>query len=429
MAKANFMISEIIGKIRDQLEIDVDEIEFVVTSLSNGHMNDAQAGAFAMAVLCRDLSPKSVIELTRSMRDSGEVLAWDVDGKIVDKHSTGGVGDCVSLALAPILASAGLYVPMISGRGLGHTGGTLDKLEAIKGFSTALPHDKMQSQLKSVGAVMASASKQIAPADKRLYAVRDVTGTVPARPLIVSSILSKKLAAGLDELVLDVKFGAGAFMKSKNSARDLAECLVLTSVKLGCPAKALITNMDIPLATSVGNALEVAEILNLLEGQIDSRLYQVTRELCSEFGVHNVDEIVQSGRAMETFEKMVSAQGGPNGASNIRKSLEDAKYVEDFVAPRDIEFNGFNAYEVGMAVVEIGGGRTNPNDKIDLSVGIAHIASPKKIRKGDLMARIHCNSKVDAVLAKNRLNLAIERAVVSDKPSIDEQLILDKVTS
>ncbi|MEP1253734.1 MAG: thymidine phosphorylase, partial [Alphaproteobacteria bacterium] len=251
----------IIAKLRRGTEPDRDELTWFAAGLADGSVSDAQAGAFAMGVCLRGLGEEGRVALTLAMRNSGDTLRWDLPGPVLDKHSTGGVGDCVSLVLAPALAACGAYVPMISGRGLGHTGGTLDKMEAIPGLRTGLDEARFRQVVDVAGCAIVSATADIAPADKRLYAVRDVTATVESLDLITASILSKKLAAGLQGLVLDVKVGSGAFMKTPDDARDLAEALVTTANMAGCPTSAIISDMNQPLAPSLGNALEVADVM------------------------------------------------------------------------------------------------------------------------------------------------------------------------
>ncbi|WP_102109913.1 thymidine phosphorylase, partial [Oceaniglobus roseus] len=290
--------------------------------LADGRVSDAQAGAFAMAACLNGLGEGGAVALTEGMRDSGDVLAWDLPGPVVDKHSTGGIGDPVSLVLAPALAALGCYVPMISGRGLGHTGGTLDKLEAIPDLSTDLPEERFRAVVGEVGCAIVSATARIAPADRRLYAIRDVTGTVDSLDLITASILSKKLAAGLGALVLDVKCGSGAFMADLDAARALARALVDTANGAGCPTLALITDMDQPLAGALGNALELHEVIACLRGATDTPLAGVTLalggELLSLAGVSATPEAgqaalratLQDGRAAERFARMTAAMGG-----------------------------------------------------------------------------------------------------------------------
>ncbi len=273
----------IIARIRDGGTPSAAELSWFAAGLASGAVSDAQAGAFAMAVLLKGIGEAGRVALTRAMRDSGKVLEWDLPGPVLDKHSTGGIGDCVSLALAPALAACGAYVPMISGRGLGHTGGTLDKLESIPGFRTGLSEEQLRRQLTEVRCAIVSASPEIAPADRRLYAIRDVTGTVESVDLITASILSKKLAAGLEALVLDVKCGSGAFMKTLDEAEELANALVSAAQGAGCMTSALITDMSQPLATAAGNALEVIEVMETLTGtSVNAALWDLTVALGGE---------------------------------------------------------------------------------------------------------------------------------------------------
>ncbi|NJM82803.1 MAG: thymidine phosphorylase, partial [Tabrizicola sp.] len=273
----------VIATIRDGGQPTAEALRWFAEGLASGAVTDAQAGAFAMAVLLKGLGEQGRVALTRGMRDSGKVLAWDLPGPVVDKHSTGGIGDSVSLLLAPALAACGAYVPMISGRGLGHTGGTLDKLEAIPGFRTGLAEDVLRAQMGSVHCAIVAASADLAPADKRLYAIRDISGTVESIDLITASILSKKLAAGLEALVLDVKCGSGAFMKTPARAEALARALVSTAQGAGCMTTALITDMSQPLATAAGNALEVIEVMETLTGtSVNGALWDVTAALGGE---------------------------------------------------------------------------------------------------------------------------------------------------
>jgi thymidine phosphorylase len=273
----------VIACIRDGGRPTPDQIAWFAQGIASGAVTDAQAGAFAMAVLLKGLSDEGRVALTRAMRDSGRVMQWNLPGPVLDKHSTGGIGDCVSLLLAPALAVCGAYVPMISGRGLGHTGGTLDKLEAIPGFRTGLGEDAFRAQVADIGCAIVAASADLAPADKRLYAIRDVTGTVESIDLITASILSKKLAAGLEALVLDVKCGSGAFMKTPERAEALARALVATAQGAGCMTSALITDMTQPLATAAGNALEVIEVMETLTGtSVNAALWDLTAALGGE---------------------------------------------------------------------------------------------------------------------------------------------------
>jgi thymidine phosphorylase len=315
----------IIATLRDGGRPGTDEITWFAQGIANGMVTDAQAGAFAMAVLLNGLGDEGRVALTRAMRDTGRVMEWSLPGPVVDKHSTGGIGDCISLLLAPALAACGAYVPMISGRGLGHTGGTLDKLEAIPGFRTGLGEAAFRAQVADIGCAIVAASADLAPADKRLYAIRDMTGTVESVDLITASILSKKLASGLEALVLDVKYGSGAFMKTPARAEELARALVDTAQGAGCMTSALITDMSQPLATAAGNALEVIEVMETLTGtSVNTALWDLTAALGGEVlalaglaadaadGEGRIAQALESGAAAECFGRMPAF--GPRGA-------------------------------------------------------------------------------------------------------------------
>lgn len=404
----------IIEKLRDGSEPSQAELNWFANGLANGAVSDAQAGAFAMAVFVRGLSEEARVALTLAMRDSGDVLKWDVGGPVVDKHSTGGIGDCVSLLLAPMLAAVGVANPMISGRGLGHTGGTLDKLEAIPGVSTAVDEIKFRRMVDEIGCAIVSASSRIAPADKKLYAVRDVTGTVESIDLITASILSKKLAAGLNALILDVKCGSGAFMQSPEDARALAESLVTTAKGAGCPTVALITDMNQPLASAAGNSLEIVEIMEALTEPENSRLVDLTLALGAELlvlaGIDTAPEVaavklrdvLQSGAAAEKFDAMVQALGGPSEFSaNWRQRLPEASVIREIPAPSPGSITGFDGHAIGMAVVRLGGGRMREGDRIDSSVGFSDIlALGTEVEKGQPVARLHAASEKAALAAE-----------------------------
>ncbi|MEC7964314.1 MAG: thymidine phosphorylase, partial [Pseudomonadota bacterium] len=335
----------IIVKLREKQEVSREELAWFARGLSDRTVSDAQAGAFAMAALLNGMSEEGRVGLTLAMRDSGDVMHWDLDRPVIDKHSTGGVGDCVSLVLAPALAACGGYVPMISGRGLGHTGGTLDKLEAIPGYRTGLSEEQFKDVVAKAGCAIVSASGEVAPADKRLYAVRDVTGTVESLDLITASILSKKLAAGLEGLVLDVKVGSGAFMKTADDARALAEALVSTANAAGCPTTALITDMNQPLAPELGNALEVASSMQVLTGAVEGPLFELSAELGgvalanaglakdATDGAEKMRAAIRSGQAAEVFGRMVAAQGGPvQFVENWARFLPEAPVIREVTA-------------------------------------------------------------------------------------------------
>ncbi|MFT6447528.1 MAG: thymidine phosphorylase, partial [Sulfitobacter pontiacus] len=320
----------ILSKLRHRRSLNREELVWFAMALADGRVSDAQAGAFAMGVCQVGLSDVGRVALTLAMRDSGRVFDWDLNGPVLDKHSTGGVGDCVSLVLAPALAACGAYVPMISGRGLGHTGGTLDKLEAIPGVNTTLDEAQFRAVVAKAGCAIVSATDGIAPADKRLYAVRDVSSTVDSLDLITASILSKKLAAGLDGLVLDVKVGSGAFMKDLAQAQALATALTKTANASGCRTTAVISDMSQPLVPSLGNALEVAEVMRVLTGHNKGPIVSVCAALGGvllanaglagdvQVGADMIVQAIRSGRAAERFGVMIAAMGGP------------AKFVENW---------------------------------------------------------------------------------------------------
>ncbi|PVH29067.1 thymidine phosphorylase [Pararhodobacter oceanensis] len=398
-------------------------VAWFAAGLASGQVSDAQAGAFAMAALLRGLSEETRVALTLAMRDSGNVLAWDLPGPVIDKHSTGGVGDSISLLLAPVLAECGGYVPMVSGRGLGHTGGTLDKLESIPGFLTDTSEDRLRALMSEVGCAIVSASARIAPADKRLYAVRDVTGTVSSVDLITASILSKKLAAGLDALVLDVKTGSGAFLPSAEQAQALAKSLVETANGAGCKTSALITDMDRPLALCAGNALEVAEVMDTLTGTAPTaRLIDLTAALCGEVlalsgladnaeaGATKARETLTSGAAAARFERMVAAQGGPKDFSrSYAQHLPTAPVIRDVPAPHSGILTRYDTRALGEAVVHLGGGRLKGGDIIDPRVGFSHIAAPgTELGPDTPIARVHAADEASADTAIAALQAACQ---------------------
>lgn len=430
----------ILTHLRDKKTLTQDEITWFANGLATGAVSDAQAGAFAMAALLNGLAEPEKVMLTLAMRDSGDVLQWDMPGPVVDKHSTGGVGDTVSLPLAPALAACGTYVPMISGRGLGHTGGTLDKLEAIPGYQTDIGIERMRQIVGDIGCAIVSASGQIAPADKRLYAVRDVTGTVESIDLITASILSKKLAAGLENLVLDVKVGSGAFMKTITDARALAQSLVSTANGAGCNTSALITDMNQPLASSLGNALEVMEAVELLTaGHADSPMAKATLALGGEAlvlsglakdrtkGAAMIGDVIIDGRAAELFGAMVTAQGGPADFVDRRRDrLPAAPVVRDVMAVQSGRVLEIDGEALGLAVVHLGGGRLVDGAKIDPSVGLARV-----VRLGEVvdeytpLAIIHAANPQDAESAANAVRAAI---TVGDGQTTSQPLVHERIT-
>ncbi|WP_371154377.1 thymidine phosphorylase [Jannaschia sp. 2305UL9-9] len=418
---------------------DVRDLTAFAEGLADGSVSDAQAGAFAMGVCHTPLLPDGRAALTRAMRDGGEVLQWDLPGPVIDKHSTGGVGDCVSLILAPALAACGAYVPMISGRGLGHTGGTLDKLSAIPGFRTEMQTDEVQAIVARVGCAIVGATADIAPADRRLYAVRDVTGTVESLDLIVASILSKKLAEGLEALVLDVKTGSGAFMSDPVAARALAQALVETGQANGVMTSAIVTDMSQPAATSAGNALEVIAAMEALTDpgtRRSARLVALTRALGGEAlalgglaadaqdGAARIDAALTSGAAAEIFGRMVAAQNGPTDfLERWRDRLPAAPVVAELRADRPGVIGRIDARALGEIVVTLGGGRQREDDIIDPTVGISHIAQlGAVVTEGQPLARIHASDSEIAEEAATRVALAIEmeQGAVTPPPLVQE---------
>jgi thymidine phosphorylase len=404
-------IPVILSKVRDGIVLSPAELNGFAQGLASGDVSDSQAGAFAMAVCVNGLTENERIGLTLAMRDSGKVQEWNLPGPVLDKHSTGGVGDNVSLILAPALAVCGAYIPMISGRGLGHTGGTLDKLEAIPGYQTSVSEDDFQSIVAKVGCAIVGAREGIAPADKRLYAIRDITSTVESIDLITASILSKKLAAGLEGLVLDVKIGNGAFISDPSDARILARSLVNGAKGTGCKTAALLTDMEQPLAPVAGNSLEIKNALEFLCGLKDfPRLREVTVALGGQLltlgglasdvkeGEGNIVQALTDGRAAECFARMVSALGGPTDLlDNFSKRLPQASFVTDLHATESGFISEINVRALGHAVIELGGGRKQQDDILDLSVGLDQMAERgQAVSSGDLLCRIHAKDEKSA---------------------------------
>jgi len=411
----------ILAKLREGEPVTEAEIFWFANGLASGEVTDAQAGAFAMAVCTKGLSQQARVQLTTAMRESGDVLKWRLDGPVLDKHSTGGVGDCVSLVLAPALAACGAFVPMISGRGLGHTGGTLDKLESIPGYRTQISVDDLQELVADIGCAIVGASGDIAPADRRLYAVRDVTSTVESIDLITASILSKKLAAGLESLVLDVKVGTGAFMERAEDALALAQSLVDTSQGAGCMTSALITDMNQPLVPSAGNALEVIEVMNALtSGDTTSPMMRLTQALGGEVlalgglaadaadGEGRIAEAITSGRAADLFGDMVAALGGPHDfIERWRDRLPAAPVMVDVHPEQGGFVTGINTRALGEVVVHLGGGRLTQVDKLNLAVGLSDIARiGDKADPGWPLARIHAASEEAAQAVAGQVRAA-----------------------
>lgn len=429
----------IIAAKRDNLGLSDAEIQWFANGLSSGDVSDAQAGAFAMAVLLNGMDAGERVALTRAMRDSGNVLAWDLPGPVLDKHSTGGIGDNVSLMLAPALAVCGAYVPMISGRGLGHTGGTLDKLDAIPGYRTEVSVSETRRVTSEIGCAIVGASADIAPADKRLYAVRDVTGTVESLDLICASILSKKLAAGLEGLVLDVKAGSGAFLTGMDQAVELAEALVEVAQGAGCKTAALVTDMNEPLASCAGNALEIANAVAFLRGDaIDSRLWDVTVSLggalleigglCERAaeGQAMIAAAFQSGAAAQKFGQMVSELGGPKDfMENAANHLPRAPVVGEVVAPYSGFISAIDARKLGLAVVGLGAGRQRQGDLLDYATGLDQIAGlGTHVEAGDPITIVHAASTDDLAAAEAAILAACD---IGDAVTVEGELIVKRI--
>jgi thymidine phosphorylase len=422
----------VIAAIRDGRGLDGPGAALIAQGLADGSVSDAQAGAFAMAVLTRGTGDAGRIFLTRAMRDSGHVLHWDLPGPVVDKHSTGGIGDTVSLILAPLLAASGVYVPMISGRGLGHTGGTLDKLEAIPGFLCDQPEGALRRITREVGCAIVAAGGDVAPADRRLYAIRDESGTVESIDLITASILSKKLAAGLDALVLDVKAGSGAFLKSPEQARRLARALVETANGAGCKTSALVTDMDQPLARSAGNALEVAEAVRVLRGE-KGALRDLTLELSAEClrlagrDPAGLTARLDNGEAAEVFGRMVAAQGGPRDFLDRPDSfLKPANVIRPVPAPEG-RVGRINVAALGHAVLALGGGRIRSGERIDHSVGLTGLAKLGETVGPDApLAILHAADDTAAEIAIAAVQAAyVLKDVAEAGPLVRERVTLE----
>jgi thymidine phosphorylase len=414
---------EIIRKKRDGRALSADEIAAFIDGLTSNRISEGQAAAFAMAVFFNGLTREETVALTRAMTESGRRLErHDLDGPVVDKHSTGGVGDKVSLILAPVVAACGAYVPMISGRGLGHTGGTLDKLESIPGYDTAPDLDRLRAALSATGCAIIGQTDDLAPADRHLYAIRDVTATVESTPLIVASILSKKLAAGLHGLVMDVKVGSGAFLPSLEAARELARELVEVAQGAGLPCSALLTDMNECLGRTAGNALEVREAIRVLRGEADEPgLREVTLALAAELLVlggvvqdqaaaaTTAARALESGAAAERFARMVAALGGPNDLlERPDRHLPKAPVRQEVRIERAGVVATIDARALGLAVVALGGGRRRATDAIDPAVGLAEVRGIGETVGPDVpFAIVHAASASDAAAAVEALRGAV----------------------
>ena len=401
------LLVELIRRKRDGKELTREEIEFIVSGYTSGEFPDYQISAFLMAALIRGLSGAETAALTQAMLHSGQVLDFsELPGKKVDKHSTGGVGDKTSLIISPVVAAAGgVSVPMISGRGLGHTGGTLDKLEAIPGFNVNLTLAEFREVLGKIGCAMIGQTSEVAPADKKLYSLRDVTGTVESPFLICASIMSKKLAEGVDGLVLDVKTGSGAFMKSEADAVYLAELMVDTGERMGKKMVALITDMDQPLGNAVGNALEVEECIEVMRGKGAEDLRVLTLELCSWMfylgertatvaeGYQLAEHMIRSGQALDKFRELIEIQGGDPQVIDYPSRLPHAMHRVTVHAKADGFVTAMDCERIGIAALMLGGGRQKKEDSVDPAVGIVlNHKVGEYVHKNDTLCFVHYNS-------------------------------------
>jgi pyrimidine-nucleoside phosphorylase len=435
---SQFRVIDLIRKKRDGGVLSAAEIGYLVDGCTKGTIPDYQMAAWLMAVVLRGMTREETAALTHAMLHSGEILDLSfLPAKKVDKHSTGGVGDKTSLVLAPLVAAGGLFVPMISGRGLGHTGGTLDKLESIPGFRVGLSVSEFHRALKACGCSMIGQTEKIAPADRKLYALRDATGTVESPYLICASIMSKKLAEGTDALVLDVKTGSGAFMKKEEDAVFLAEIMVETGERMGKQMVALITDMNQPLGRMVGNALEVQECIEILHGGGPADLRDLCHELASWMfylgGVSKTvvqgrqlsEKLIASGQAFERFRQMVELQGGDIGTIDDPTRLPGADHRVDVSSPQSGYVNSIACENVGTACVILGGGRERKEDSVDPAVGIVvHKKIGDKVAKGEILCTIHCHSDAQAARAKTLLEESYQIAAV---PPTHKQPLVHRV--
>ncbi len=422
----SFSAVELIIKKRERGELTTDEIRWLVAGYTSGSVADEQMSAMAMAILLNGMNRREIRDLTLAMIDSGERLEFQgLSAPTADKHSTGGVGDKITLPLAPLVASYGVAVPQLSGRGLGHTGGTLDKLEAIPGWQAHLSNTELYSQLAEVGAVICAAGSGLAPADKKLYALRDVTGTVEAIPLIASSIMSKKIAEGTSALVLDVKVGSGAFMKTLDRATELAQTLVQLGQDAGVKTSALLTDMSTPLGKKIGNALEVEESVEVLQGGGPSDVVDLTVELAAEMlrlvGI-DVDprENLQNGKAYDKWRQMISAQGG-----NPDAELPKARHSTQILAPSSGVITKLDALDVGVASWRLGAGRERKEDAVQFGAGIElHAQLGDRIEAGAPLMTLFTDTEEKFPRA---IELAEQSFAIGENP-VSRKLILNRIS-
>ena len=427
---------DLISKKRNNKNLSKKEIKWLVEGITNYSLTDSQVSALAMVIYFNGLSLKERKNFTQSMIDSGSKIKFDLNKPIIDKHSTGGIGDNVSLILAPLLAACGCYVPMISGRSLGHTGGTLDKFDSIPGYNTSASIDKFKAVVYDVGCAIIGQTKDIAPADKRLYEIRDSTGTIESIDLIVSSILSKKLSINLDSLILDIKCGNGAFMTNKKKSFFLANALKKMGNFMGCNTEAIITDMSQPLCSSVGNSVEIKASIRFLKNEYENKRLKsviytlgiksllMTNIAENELEAKNkIKKTLESGLAAEKFEKMVFCLGGSkNILKNYNKEISSAKIIEDVFLPQEGFIKNIKCKDIGLALIELGGGRKKEEDKLDYSVGIDEIKTVGTFVEKNLpICRIHASSKDKLIIAKKLIKKAF--LIQEKKPEITEVII------
>ncbi len=429
-------VVDLLRRVRDGAEVPPDDLRSFVAGVASGEVPDYQATAFCMAVFLRGLSDELTVALTLAMRDTGAVIdLGDVPGAKVDKHSTGGVGDKISLPLAPLVAASGVRVPMISGRGLGHTGGTLDKLESIPGFRVDLDANRFRDLVRDIGVCLIGQTGDVAPADKKLYALRDVTATVESIPLITGSILCKKLAEGIDALVLDVKVGRGAFMKTEADARALAESLVRVGTGAGLRTRALLTRMDNPLGRTIGNALEVREAIDILRGEGPPDSTELTCALGAEMlclggvaentddGRAKMQEAVRSGAGLDKFRAIIEAQHGDSSVCDDPDRLPTASHTMEIGAPRAGHIASIDSFVLGMASMRLGAGRRRAEDNIDPAVGIELLRTVgDQVATGEPIARLHHNTDPGDAATETAAAFELQAEPVPRQPLVIDRL-------
>lgn len=432
------LIKEIIQKKRDNSNLTDNEIQTFIKGISNKTVSPEQIGAMTMAIYFNGLSAEEQVAFTLAMRDSGKVIKFTnlTDKPIVDKHSTGGVADFISIPLAPIVAACGAYVPMITGKGLGHTGGTTDKMQAIPNYNTFPSTEEFQQVVKQVGCCIIGQTDDLAPADRAIYGIRDVSATVESLPLIATSILSKKLASGINYLVMDIKTGNGAFMNTLEGSKALAKAISNISNNAGVPCKAIITDMNEALGRSIGNSLEIIESIHYLTGKnVDAKVDKVMKALATEMllitsianskedALLKIEKALSSGRAAEIFEKMVHAMGGAsNILSQYNQILPKALIIKPIYANKAGYVTAINSRTLGFALVQLGGGRKLTTDKLDYGVGIAHVVKVgEEVNKDKPIAFVHANTSLQVEEMAKVLNSAI---VVSEQPNFQQQPVI-----